>query len=610
MVRLAEREEKLALTPPDTAGTIQLNPSHGSYYESSRLSVNLDYSAYPKIPRRRFLNRRFMDLKVVLTTTRKTSQILRGVADRPGANKDWRMTCQHLHDDFLLELCDQFTFYSDVPWIHICRYFICASETLLTKDGERTIYQGDVDDGLIEDDCASPCITWMDFLHAVVLMFLEDPGLMNLLQYGKDDEIKQVSKMYAMLDDQYYTARRQHLKILSEHKGMHCMENEWHSWLLIHVLTYVLHIPNVLQRHKTYHGDICEILLGRAMTTKRYNIVDWVQGKYTMWHWSTLVYHVVVEDGPRWLSEFYPPYAPVERATVDDQNRILILPKDYHPNAPVVPVGQLTKEGMKKARIREGGQIKDSIALELMLLIGVPMAGLYLGSCAKDAYAVCVQNDPHCMEFRPTPLMQQHPRFCQNLPEPIVQQIWLAIRRDPNSKAIFYQVSGEVINAVSMQFITDGILANIKHYHFIFNSNFLRSINLKSGLRAEGHQTYAAEQDDSSSGYRVQDPAWFRLTRTFQATEFCVQNLIFVAQDATFENPRNYQSVYCFAFSCYRTSANLVLIMNLALDQMEQGVVDVFGKVLEAVGFIYYIEEDDVLAYRNFTRAESPQYIT
>ena len=173
-----------------------------------------------------------------------------------------------------------------------------------------------------------------------------------------------------MLDDQHYTARRQQLRLFAEHKGIHCMENEWYCWFCIHVLTYVLDLPNVLLRQKTYHGDICKIFLGRAMTTKRYEIVDWIQSKYTLWHWSILVYHVVIEDGPRWLDQQYPPFPPTDCAVIDENtSERKLCPKQYHTSARVAPPGQVTQEGMQKARIRQGGFIKPSSTFEQLLLM-------------------------------------------------------------------------------------------------------------------------------------------------------------------------------------------------------------------------------------------------
>ena len=91
------------------------------------------------------------------------------------------------------------------------------------------------------------------------------------------------------------------------------MTNAWLSYALIYQCGHVMQFEPSVHANWVTSGNIVEIIMGRALTTHRYDIYDHLQRLQMNWFWTLKRCHAVTDQGPRWTTYEHPKVRGVQK---------------------------------------------------------------------------------------------------------------------------------------------------------------------------------------------------------------------------------------------------------------------------------------------------------
>ena len=98
---------------------------------------------------------------------------------------------------------------------------------------------------------------------------------------------------------------------LSHRQPFQRVTNAWLTWALVYLCGHVMQFELSTIAKRVTAGNVMEIIMGRALTTQRYDMYDYLQRMHTQWFWLLKTCHTITDKGPRWMTYEHPKVKPV-----------------------------------------------------------------------------------------------------------------------------------------------------------------------------------------------------------------------------------------------------------------------------------------------------------
>ena len=162
--------------------------------------------------------------------------------------------------------------------------------------------------------------------------------------YCPHEELGKLASFYAELNDYVSTARENSSDTLPRQDPLRRVTNAWLLYALLYQCGHVMQFEMHVTGNRVTAGNIMELIMGRALTTERFDVYDYLQNTHMSWFWPLKRCHAMNDNGPRWMTYEHPLKRPVvpPRLPTDPYPELM-----YDPSIPVVPVGELSKLTVK-----------------------------------------------------------------------------------------------------------------------------------------------------------------------------------------------------------------------------------------------------------------------